>query len=256
MAGHRLRAISQGLTLALGVLAFGSNARAGLFSDDEARRAIVDLRRADEAQQAKYAELNDRIDQLRRSMLELNSQIEQLRAEMAQQRGQTELLARDVAETQRKQKDLAQGVEARVAKLEPQQVTVDGKTVTVDPEEKRAFDDALAVLRQGDFEAAATALQSLLRRYPGTGLRESTLYWLGNAQYGLRQYREAIASFRSLIAAAPQHARAPEAMLSIANCQVETKEQKAARRTLEDLVKTYPASEAAQAARERLAKLR
>lgn len=256
MAGQRLRAIGQGLTLAVSVLAFSSNARAGLFADDEARRAVLDLRRADEAQQARYAELNERIDQLRRSMLELNSQIEQLRSEMAQQRGQTELLARDVAETQRKQKDLAQGVEARVAKLEPQQITVDGKTFTADPEEKRGFDDALALLRQGDFDAAASSLQSLLKRYPATGLRESALYWLGNAQYGLRQYREAIGSFRSLIAASPQHARAPEALLSIANCQIEMKDQKAARRTLDELVKAHPNSEAAQAARERLAKLR
>jgi TolA-binding protein len=55
---------------------------------------------------------------------------------------------------------------------------------------------------------------------------------------------------------APDHARAPEAVLSIANCQIELKDNPGARRTLEDLVKAYPQSEAALAARDRLARLR
>ncbi len=41
-------------------------------------------------------------------------------------------------------------------------------------------------------------------------------------------------------------------MLSIANCHGELKDAKAAKKTLEDLVRTYPKSEAAVAARERL----
>ena len=54
----------------------------------------------------------------------------------------------------------------------------------------------------------------------------------------------------------PQHPRAPEALLSMANCQVELKDAKAARKTLEELVTSYPQSEAASAAKERLAKLK
>jgi TolA-binding protein len=50
--------------------------------------------------------------------------------------------------------------------------------------------------------------------------------------------------------------RAPEAMLSLANCQVELKDTKSARKTLEDLVKAYPQAEAASVAKERLAKLK
>ena len=59
-----------------------------------------------------------------------------------------------------------------------------------------------------------------------------------------------------MLSLAPQHEKAPEAVLSIANCQIELKDTRAARRTLEDLTKTYPDSEAAQAGRERLSRLR
>ena len=45
-------------------------------------------------------------------------------------------------------------------------------------------------------------------------------------------------------------------MLAIANCQAELKDTKAARKTIDDLLKAYPKSEAAQAGRERLAALR
>lgn len=45
-------------------------------------------------------------------------------------------------------------------------------------------------------------------------------------------------------------------MLSIANCQIELKDTAGARRTLDELVKAYPQSEAAVAAKERLARFR
>jgi TolA-binding protein len=79
---------------------------------------------------------------------------------------------------------------------------------------------------------------------------------LGNAQYAQRNYKEAVINFRALMAAAPAHMRAPEALLSIANCQVELKEVKGARKTIEELLKAYPKSEAAKVGQERLAKLK
>ena len=42
----------------------------------------------------------------------------------------------------------------------------------------------------------------------------------------------------------------------MANCQVEMKDNKGARRTLEDLAKAYPGSDAAAAAKDRLATLK
>jgi TolA-binding protein len=55
---------------------------------------------------------------------------------------------------------------------------------------------------------------------------------------------------------APEHPRAPEALLAMANSQAEMKDTKSARKTLDDLVKAYPKSEAAQAGKERLASLK
>jgi TolA-binding protein len=84
----------------------------------------------------------------------------------------------------------------------------------------------------------------------------TALFWLGNAQYATRNYKEAVVNFRSLIAKNPEHVRAPEAVLSVANCQLELKDTKGARTTLTNLIKAYPQSEASVAAKERLASLK
>jgi tol-pal system protein YbgF len=240
------------------LLAF--SAQAALFEDDEARRAILDLRQKVDASQQRTADdlrrANDDNAQLRRSLLELSNQIEALRNEMAGMRGQNERLVRDVADIQRNQKDITQGVDERLRKFEPAKIAVDGKEFVAEPAEKQEFEAALATLRKGDFAAAQTSFVAFMKRYPQSGYSSSSLFWLGNAQYALRNYRDAVANFRTLVTLEPSHMRAPEALLSMANCQVELKDVKSARKTLEDLVKTYPQSEAASVAKERLARLK
>ncbi|HEY9096417.1 MAG TPA: tol-pal system protein YbgF, partial [Hydrogenophaga sp.] len=106
------------------------------------------------------------------------------------------------------------------------------------------------------FGPAEAAFGGMLRRFPSTGYLPSLLYWLGNAQYANRAYALAITSHQRLVREFPDHMRAPEAMLAMANSQVELKDKKGARQTLGNLIKRYPASEAAAAARDRLASLR
>jgi tol-pal system protein YbgF len=232
------------------------NARAALFEDDEARKAILELRQRLDATSAELRRSGDENAQLRRSLLDLSGQIEQLRGELARMRGQGEQFSRDLAEIQRAQKDMSQGVNDRLSRFEPSKVTVDGREFVADPAEKQEFEAALAVMRKGEFAPAQTAYSNFLKRYPQSGYKAPALFWLGNAQYALRNYRDALVNFRALVATDAEHVRAPEAVLAIANCQVELKDIKGARKTLEDLLKAYPQSEAASVAKERLARLK
>ena len=235
-------------------------ARAGLFDDDEARRAIIDLRtrisQLEDANKTQGAQYQQQIQQMQNALLDLTNQNEQLRQQMAQLRGANEQLAKDLSDVQRQQKNIAQGVDDRLKRVEPQQVTLDGKTFSADPEEVQAYEAATGTLRSGDFDKATAALGNFLRRWPASGYADLARYWLGNAQYGNRDFKGAIATFKSFIAAAPTHARAPEAELAVANCQIELRDIRGAKATLTDLMKTYPKSEAAVAGRERLASLK
>ncbi|KPU89927.1 tol-pal system protein [Variovorax paradoxus] len=247
------RALWRGAALAAALLCASAGSQAALFEDDEARKAILDLRQRVEAvRQQTDQRLTDENGQLRRSLLDLQTQIEQMRGDLARMTGQNEQLTRAVSELQSKQTT----IDDRLKQNEPSKVTVDGREFNADPREKADFEAALGVFRAGQFAQAQTAFAEFVKRYPQSGYNASALFWLGNAQYATRNYNEAIANFRSMLSLAPDHAKAPEAVLSIANCQIELKDTRAARRTLEDLTKAYPQSEAAQAGRERLSRLR
>jgi len=255
---------------------FGAgNAQAALFGDDEARRAILDLRqRLEQAQTANRALMeqasqqqaqqiaqltqqhNQSVAQLRSALLDLQTQIDKLRAELAQSLGAQERLARDVTEVQLLQKDNLSLVDDRLRRFEPVKVSIDGREAMVEPAEKAEFDRSMALFRQGDFPGAQAAFAGFLSRYPTSVYKPSVHFWLGNAQYANKAYRDALANFQRLLTESPAHPRAAEAMLAISNVQVELKDLKAARKTLEDLVKAYPATETAGTARERLSRLR
>ena len=232
------------LALALGLSLSGAT-YAGLFEDDEARRAILDLRQ-------KVDKQNESMQQLQRALLEQQNQFEAMRSELANLRGEKEQLTQDL----KRQQDSAKVVSERLRKFEPSKVTFDGVEFMAEPAETKAYEDALAVFRQGDFATAANVFSDFTRRYPRSGYGVAALFWLGNAQYANRDYKEAIKNFSALLARAPDHARAPESLLSVANCQLELKDTKSARKTLTDVVKSYPQTEAATAATERLAKLK
>jgi tol-pal system protein YbgF len=252
------------VVVVLGACLWVASAQAGLFEDDEARKAILDLRQRVEASRTdsekRFSEAVRKSDeesaQLRRSMLDLQNQIETLRTDLSRMRGQSEQLTRELAEMQRLQKDAAQSVDDRLRNFEPAKVSIDGKEFAAEPAEKRDYEAALAIFRKGEFGPAQGAFADFVKRYPRSGYMASALFWLGNAQYATRNYKEAVLNFRALLVQSPDHMRAPEAVLSIANCQVELKDLKGARKTLEELIKAYPQSEAAGAAKERLARLK
>ncbi|WP_374434033.1 tol-pal system protein YbgF [Inhella sp.] len=237
-------------------------AQAALFSDDEARKAILELRAKvtalEEAQKrlASSQDVQDQLQTLRRSLLEISNQNEALRAEMARLRGANEQLTRDLADTQRRLSDQLQGFDARIKQFEPQKVALDGQEFKVEPEEQRQYEAAMGLLRRGEFAQAASAYESFLKRFSASGYGAVVRFWLGNAQYGQRAYAPAIATFREFLKLNPQHPRVPEALLALANCQIELKDSKSARKTLDELIKAHPGSEAAQAAKERRASLK
>ncbi|WP_297725278.1 tol-pal system protein YbgF [Limnohabitans sp. Rim8] len=237
-----------------------SVAHAGLFEDDDARRAILDLRqRLEQLSSSGLAQSkiqSDEISKLRSAVLDLQGQIETLKSEQAKLRGTNEQLIRDLSNLQQRQKDVQLGVEDRLRKFDPVKVSLDGAEFLVDPSEKRDYDAVMAVFRKGDFVAAQSVLTGFSQRYLGSGYLPSVLFWLGNAQYANKDYAASLSSFKRMLSLVPNNPRASEAILAISNCQIELKDLKAARKTLEDLVSAYPDSEAAQVAKERLTRLK
>jgi tol-pal system protein YbgF len=245
--------------LAAACLAFAAwiplHASAGLLDDDEARNAILALRaKVDNLSRDLSTKLEAKSDKT--AALDMLNQHEQTMQEIAKLRGQLEVLSNEVANSQKRQKDFYSDLDARIRKLEPRQVQIDGKEAEVDPGEQKAYDAAMLLFKAGDYKQAGAALYEFVRRYPDSGYAANAQYWLGNAYYAQRDYKNAIAAQEIVASTYKESAKAPDAMLNIASSYTELKDKKNAKKALQHLVAQYPDSPAAQAAKDRLAALK
>lgn len=246
-----------------------SPAHAQLFADNDARKAILDLRGTVQLLQQ---ETRDRLDSLERraddlttrvervesgtrGQLELQSQLQQMQEEIARLRGRLEELEHRLAGTAGAPGGPIDESGTRIGKFEPVVVEIDGRPVTVDQKEKQAFDSALQTFRSGDYRAAAKALEEFRAQYPDSPYQPGALFWLGSSQFALKDYPAAIASQQLLLKNYPDNPRAPDALFNIGYAQAESGAPRDARKTLDEVVARYPDSQAAQRARERLASL-
>lgn len=250
------RFVTRALCTSAALLALASPAHA-LFEDDEARRAILELRKEiRDRDDQRNRDAGQKIETVSRAQMDVSSQIESLRQEVARLRGQIEVLTRDVSEMQRRQRDGYAELDSRLKKNEPQAVTVDGKPTTVDNPEKTSFDVSVEFFRNGQYKDAVAGFSSFLRQYGQSSLAPSAQFYIGSAYFALRDWRAAIAQQQTLVKSWPDNSRAPDGLLIIASSQIELNDLKAAKASLERLVKLYPSSPAAQTAKERLASLK
>jgi len=237
-----------------------------LFGDEEARKAIIDLRdhvtELDKQHAARIDELSKRIDQIdntlqaiQRGQLEAGGQFDALHQELAKLRGLIEQVTNDVATLQKRNKDLYSDLDARIKRLEPSSVTVEGKSVQIERDEQAAYDTAMAQFKSNDFRSAVGGLSAFLARYPQSAYAPAAQFWLGSSYYAIKDYKSAIAAQQTLIDRYPDSPRASDALLNIAASQIELNDRKSARATLNKIIGDFPDTDAAKLAKERLASL-
>ena len=246
----KLRAV-----LLLGLCLVAGAARAGMFDDDEARKAIANLRVQVEANQKAAEERLAKIEsQAQDRSIDMAKQIDDLKQELARMRGDLEVQGHQIETLDRRQKDLYVDLDARLRKLESGAKTQEKQAAAVDPvAEGKAYEAALNQFKLGNYQASIAAFQSFLAAYPDSQQVSSAQYWVGNGYYALRDYKTAIAAQQKVLTSWPDSAKAPDAMLNIASCQAKLGETRAARETLHELLKKYPNAAAAAEAKQRLA---
>jgi tol-pal system protein YbgF len=231
-------------------------AHAQLFGgDDEARKAILQIREQIKVLQQRETEMTARLDRMesaQRNQLELVNQLDTLRQENARLRGQVETLTNELATLQKRNRDLYADLDARLKKMEPQSVTVDGRTAAVDRAELAAYEGPLAQFRAGDFKGSLPGFQQFVARYPTSAYAPAAQYWIGSAYFAIKDYKSAIAAHRTLIERYPDSPRVPDALLSMAESQVQLGDRKSANVTLTRIIKEFPDTDAAKIARDRL----
>ena len=210
-----------------------------ILSDHEARRAILELRKSVSASQS--------------AILDLQNQLDKHKSENAQLRGQIENLQKQNDDLSNNQKSFYQDLDARVSRLEPQNVEVEGVTGIVQAGEKSSYDEALKSFQAGQIKNADSEFTSFIRKYPSSPYLPLALYWSGNTKYALKDYKAAITQLQGLISRYPGHQRVPAATLTMANANLESGKKAVAKKLFTDLIAKYPDSDAANEAKPILA---
>ncbi|MDR3351477.1 MAG: tol-pal system protein YbgF [Zoogloeaceae bacterium] len=236
-------AVLPGGLLCLALL-FAPAARAGLFDDSEARAQIDALKK----------DSSEKIDTLTRGQLELSTQILGLREELAQLRGMLETLSYENEQSRKRQQDFYLDLDNRLRNLEIARIPVATAAAAADPSaENREYENALTLFKNGKYGEAASAFDQFVAAYPESTMAPNAQFWLGNAWYAQNKCKETIEAQLVVANRWPDSARAPDALLAIAECQRDWGNVEVSRRTLKNLVEKYPSSPAATTARQRLA---
>jgi len=248
--------------LLLLALCFAAPAQAGLFSDDDARNQIQQLDARAQLLEARVLKLESASEQQTKSMVDLLGQIEVLNAEIRKLRGQNEELAHGLQDAEKREKDFYVDLDTRLRHFE----SLDNAAQTAgnaaasavpaapaDPNdpapENRAFEVAYGLFKGGKHADAVKAFREFIKKYPDSVHVANANYWLGNAQFALKDYKSALHTFQGLLKAFPDSSKAADVLLNTAECQLELKQAAAAKKTLKQLASKYPTSEAAAKAK-------
>lgn len=233
-------------------------AHAGILEDDEARKQIKE-------QEARVQKLQDTIQQQTRSMLDLQSQIDAMNAEIRKLRGQNEETAHGLQDAEKRQKDFYVDLDTRVRHFESEEqaaktaaasaaiATVPVAETSGPVSDDHAFAAAYGLFQAGKHADAVKSFQDFLRKYPDSIHVPNANYYLGNAQFAVKNYRGALDTYQGLLKAYPDTPIAADVLFKIVESLHALKHDVAARKTLKILIAKYPSSKAAAKARKLLA---
>ena len=249
------------LWLLLCLCVASGQAAAGLFADEDARKQVKTLEaRTVKLEQALQAAEADKKQSIR-AMLDLQMQLEAVNNELRKLNGQNEELVHNLQDAEKRQKDFYIDLDTRLRRVESSggaasERVVDGPKAADPVGENRAFEAAYNLYKAENYQKATAAFADFLKRYPQSAHEANVRYWMGNAYFLLKDCKNSVSSYQTLIEEYQDHPRVPEAMLNIADCQLDLKNKTAAKKTLKQLISQFPGSDASEKAKKRLAKIK
>jgi tol-pal system protein YbgF len=117
---------------------------------------------------------------------------------------------------------------------------------------RQVYDAALEQFNNADYQGALISLSQYVEMGASPDYLDNAYFWIGESHYGLGQYNRALASFQRVVSDFPNGNKVPDSLLKIALTHERMSQQGEARETLRMLVDTYPTTNAAERAAERL----
>lgn len=112
--------------------------------------------------------------------------------------------------------------------------------LAADATPRQQYDHAFELLKDRNYDAAATALQAFLDRNPDDPLAGNALYWLGETRYVQKDYKEAAKVFLDGYKRFPEGAKAPDNLLKLGMSLAALDETDSACKTFAKLRSSFP----------------
>lgn len=238
----------------IAALTCASPARAGLFSDEEARGQINSLR-------TRLDETTQRLESVTKNQVDFSNQTEALRAEVAKLRGQLDELSYNLDTAQKRQKDFYVDLDNRLRKIETDRQTQQSEAETkaqaaknTEANAMRDYESALAALKASDCKSALRGFESFIAAMPDSPQQPNAHFFAAYCYGQLKYPAKAAEMYRQLIEKWPEDEHVPDAMLARADSLEDLNQKKEAREQLTKLAARFPASDAGKQAKARLKK--
>lgn len=111
---------------------------------------------------------------------------------------------------------------------------------------------AIDQFNRADYTGAMQTLSRFVDTHPEADYMDNALFWMGECQYGLGNYPSAIEYFQRVVGEYPDGNKVPDALLKVALTHERLDNPRQAQEVLSVLVETYPTTDAASRASERL----
>ncbi|HEY6125240.1 MAG TPA: tol-pal system protein YbgF [Steroidobacteraceae bacterium] len=195
------------------------------------------------------------------SLLELAQRLDALQGEVRNLRGEVELLQNETQGGKTQSRNLYGDLEKRLAALETLGGVGSAPAPGVVPvpvsgaSEQATYDAAMAALRGGNYDKAVATFREVVTNYPAGDLAPNAQFWIGESYYTKGDLESAVTAYRKVLADWPNSRKAPDAMVKLGFSLSDLRRTPEARTTLEEVVRRYPGTNAAQLAADRLKRL-
>ena len=209
-----------------------------------------------------------------KGLVEMLTKLEELQKEVQILRGEVELQSHNLEGIKKRQRDLYVDIDTRLLKMErmggsaSQPVSTSATTPATTGAgseqkekydlalEQKAYQQAFDLLRDLRYDKSIISFRKFLQTYPDGRYAHIAQYWIGEANYAQRNFKDAIQDYKTLIKDHPSSPKLAEAMLKISYSYYELKDLKKAESSLQQLINTYPNSTEAGQGRNLLKKVK
>lgn len=265
-----VKALTSAMAMLLVVVGFSTTVQAAAQSLEQRVERLE--RRADNPV---LIQLSRRLAEQQRQIQELYGEVDRLKYQLSQARDK---MAKQYQETDERISQLeAQPVEPVAAvpvvssesvaskgvqtKADSKNESGDAKAITnaihaPTAEEKKAYDEAFALIKKSDYKSATKAFSAFKKQYPQSALASNASYWEGESEVILGNDQKALKAFKMVYEKYPDSSKAPDAMLRSADMHQEMGKSKEAKALYQKLLEAFPKDKASGKAAQRLKDLK